>query len=76
MQQLRPRLYLLFAALAAVLLASAALADGLQIGIGISIPERSTGGSGPPAVAGNLLLVGGGNILLVGGGKLQCVGPC
>jgi len=67
---------LLLGALSLAILANAALADGLGISIGISVPERSTGGVGPPAVIGNLLLVGGGNILLVGGGKITCVGPC
>jgi len=46
------------------------------IGIGIGIDDMRATAAGPPAVIGNLLLVGGGNILLVGGGKLQCLGPC
>jgi hypothetical protein len=73
------RLYNYCLVLAAALLltvAGVALAQEMNMGMGIGdIPLiQSTGG--PPAVIGNLLLVGGGNILLVGGGKLQCVGPC
>ncbi len=57
-----------------VALNSDILAQG--IGISIGVDDLRDNKAGPPAVIGNLLLVGGGNILLVGGGNLQCLGPC
>ncbi len=70
----RHRIALLVVAL--LLVAAGALAQSMRMGMSVGdVPLiQSTGG--PPAVIGDLLLVGGGNILLVGGGKLQCVGPC
>lgn len=60
----------------ALLLAPGAALAGFGFGFGIDdVPVTSHRG-GPPAVIGNLLLVGGGNILLVGGGNLTCVGNC
>ena len=58
-----------------LLLPGVALA-GYGLGFGSDdVPVTSHRG-GPPAIIGNLLLVGGGNILLVGGGNLTCVGNC
>ena len=51
-------------------------AQGMGLGMGMSDMPVVSGKAGPPAVIGDLLLVGGGNILLVGGGNLQCVGSC
>ncbi len=68
------RRYRALVALALLLLSGGALAQGFGFGMGFDDQRRAV--AGPPAVIGNLLLVGGGNILLVGGGNLQCVGSC
>ncbi len=62
--------------LAFLLLSGAALAQGFGFGMGVDDLTGRPQRPGPPAVVGNLLLVGGGNILLVGGGNLTCLGPC
>lgn len=60
----------------ALLLVPGAAMAGFGFSFGSDdVPVTSHRG-GPPAVIGNLLLVGGGNILLVGGGNLTCVGNC